>query len=62
VFFVAFVVEAYSRFPSFRRLAMTKWSKLKAVGLFSSTLLLGGFSPSCIGDLLQDVLVGILFD
>lgn len=41
---------------------MTKWSKLKAAGLFSSTLLLGGFSPSCIGDLLQDVLVGILFD
>jgi hypothetical protein len=60
---VAFVVEAYSRFPSFRRLAMTKWSKLKATGLFGTTLLMGGgIGLSCISDLLQDILVGILFD
>ena len=41
---------------------MTKWSKLKATGLFGTTLLMGGIGASCIADLLQDVLVGILFD
>ncbi len=40
---------------------MTKWSMLKAAGLFSVALpVLGGFS--CVSDLLQDVLVAVLFD
>lgn len=41
---------------------MTKWSKLKATGLLGTTLLMGGIGASCIGDLVQDVLVALLFD
>lgn len=40
---------------------MAKWSKLKGALLIGTMLpILGGFS--CITDLLQDVLFGIIFD
>lgn len=42
---------------------MAKWSKLKGALLFGTMLpVLGGGGFSCITDLLQDVLIGILFD